>query len=63
MEVLEHSEEAIELDQDDPEVKLDLARAYLSVGDSKAAIELLEEVVAEGDIKQAAEARSMMKEI
>ncbi len=58
-----HSEEAIELDQDDPEVKLDMARAYLSVGDSKAAIELLEEVVAEGDIKQAAEARSMMKEI
>jgi pilus assembly protein FimV len=56
-------EEAVELDSDDPETKLDLARAYISMGDNEAARVMLEEVIAEGSDEQVAEAREMMTEI
>jgi pilus assembly protein FimV len=58
-----NDEEAIELDADDPETKLDLARAYISMGDGTAARELLEEVIAEGSEAQVKEARDMLAEI
>jgi len=56
-------EEAVELDADDPETKLDLARAYLSMGDLGAARRILEEVLDNGDEEQVAEARRMMQEL
>jgi pilus assembly protein FimV len=55
--------EAIELDTSDPETQLDLARAYLSMGDPEAAREMLEAVLAQGNEAQVAEARGMMKEL
>lgn len=59
---LPNEEEAVELDSEDPEVKLDLARAYISMGDPRAARALLEEVIEIGNEEQAAEARAMMRE-
>jgi pilus assembly protein FimV len=56
-------EEVVELDSDDPEVKLDLARAYISMGDPDAARAMLEEVIENGDDEQVAEAQEMMREI
>jgi pilus assembly protein FimV len=56
-------EEAVELDADDPETKLDLARAYISWGDTSAARELLHQVIDEGNEDQVAEARVMLGEI
>jgi FimV-like protein len=56
-------EEAVELDADDPETKLDLARAYLSMGDRKAAQDILEEVLAIGNEEQVEEARDMLREL
>ena len=53
----------MELDSDDPEVKLDLARAHISMGDFNAARLMLEEVIDSGNEKQAREAREMMDEI
>ena len=47
----------------DPELKLDLARAYLSLGDKEAARSMLEEVVKFGDEKQQVEAQQMMEEL
>ena len=52
-----------DLDTDDPEIKLDLARAYLSMGDREASRAMLEEVIAVGDESQVAEARAMMEEL
>ncbi len=47
----------------DPEIKLDLARAYISMGDKEAARVILEEVLDVGSDAQQAEARSMMEEL
>jgi pilus assembly protein FimV len=59
-----HIDEAMLLDEDsvDPEVRLDLARAYISMGDREAARVILEEVIEHGDEKQKAEAEDMLKE-
>ena len=54
--------EAHELQADDPEVKLDLARAYFAMGDKEAARSMLEEVLAGGSEEQQAEARNMLDE-
>ena len=59
------SEEASVLDEDsaDPEVRLDLARAYISMGDREAARAILGEVIEHGDEAQQAEAKSMLDEM
>lgn len=48
------------LGEDEAEVKLDLARAYMSMGDKDAARAILEEVVAEGNENQRETARKML---
>jgi pilus assembly protein FimV len=50
-------------EDDDPEIKLDLARAYLALGDKEACRSMLEEVLRNGSEEQQAEARQMMDEI
>jgi len=59
------SEEAKLLDEDsaDPEVRLDLARAYISMGDREAARVILDEVMEHGSDEQQAEARKMLDEL
>jgi len=54
-------EEAQILDEEsaDPEIQLDLARAYISMGDREAARVILEEVIANGSEEQQAEAHKM----
>ncbi len=54
-------EEAQLLDEEsaDPEIQLDLARAYISMGDREAARVILEEVIANGSEEQQAEANKM----
>lgn len=47
----------------DPEIKLDLARAYISMGDKEAARVILDEVLSTGSPGQREEARSMMDEL
>jgi len=44
----------------DPEIQLDLARAYISMGDKEAARVILDEVVNNGTEEQAEEARKML---
>lgn len=57
-----HVEDAELLDEEssDPEIQLDLARAYISMGDREAARVILEEVVNNGSEDQQAEARKML---
>ena len=55
--------EAVELDSDDPETRLDLARAYISVGDPEAAREMLSSVIENGSPEQVSEAREMLDEL
>jgi pilus assembly protein FimV len=57
-----HDDEASFLDTEssDPEIQLDLARAYISMGDKEAARVILEEVAANGSEEQQAEARKML---
>jgi pilus assembly protein FimV len=57
-----HEEDAELLDEEssDPEIQLDLARAYISMGDKEAARVILEEVVNNGSEDQQAEARKML---
>jgi pilus assembly protein FimV len=50
-------------EHDDPEIKLDLARAYLSLGDKEASKSMLDEVLNNGNETQKAEARQMMDEL
>ena len=59
--VAEDEEEAQLLDEEsaDPEIQLDLARAYISMGDREAARVILEEVIANGSEEQQAEANKM----
>ena len=55
------TEEAEVVDEEsaDPEIQLDLARAYISMGDKEAARVILEEVIANGTEDQQAEAQKM----
>jgi len=59
------SVEAQILDEDsaDPEVRLDLARAYISMGDREAARVILDEVLEQGLEEQQAEARKMLDKL
>ena len=54
-------EDAMVLDEEsaDPEIQLDLARAYISMGDKEAARVILEEVSANGSEEQQVEANKM----
>lgn len=55
-------DEASFLDEEssDPEIQLDLARAYISMGDKEAARVILEEVTTTGSEEQQAEAQKML---
>ena len=55
--------ELLDEESSDPEIQLDLARAYISMGDKEAARVILEEVVSNGSEEQQAEAKSMMDEL
>ncbi|GAA4648909.1 motility hub landmark protein FimV [Kistimonas scapharcae] len=65
------SEDATELDEDlefleetdETATKLDLARAYIEMGDQDGARDILEEVVREGDDAQKQEADSLLKKL
>jgi len=59
----EETEEAAEEGESDPEIKLDLARAYLSLGDKEASKSMLDEVLKTGNEVQQAEARQMLEEL
>ncbi|MFO7528834.1 MAG: FimV/HubP family polar landmark protein [Marinobacter sp.] len=48
---------------DEAATKLDLARAYIEMGDSDGARDILEEVTLEGDDAQKAEARDLLKNL
>ncbi|HLF30912.1 MAG TPA: FimV/HubP family polar landmark protein [Xanthomonadales bacterium] len=58
-------EDAAVLDEDsaDPEVRLDLARAYIAMGDKEAARVILAEVIEHGNANQQKEAKAMLGEI
>ena len=51
--------ELLDEESADPEIQLDLARAYISMGDKEAARVILEEVIAHGSDKQQTEAAKM----
>lgn len=61
--VTAYEDDVEDLEIDDPETKLDLARAYLSLGDKETSKSLLEEVIKSGNDAQIAEARQMMDEL
>ena len=44
-------------------IKLDLAKAYIDMGDSEGAKDILNEVIAEGNDQQQAEARELMSQV
>jgi pilus assembly protein FimV len=48
---------------DPMDTKLDLARAYLDMGDEEGARPVLEEVIEGGDLQQQAEARELLLRI
>ena len=48
------------LDTESVATKLDLARAYVDMGDSDGAREMLEEVLVEGDIQQQNDAQALL---
>jgi pilus assembly protein FimV len=50
----------LDTDSSDPEIQLDLARAYISMGDKEAARVILEEVASNGNEEQQAEAQKML---
>ncbi|MBT8048684.1 MAG: tetratricopeptide repeat protein [Xanthomonadales bacterium] len=52
--------EVLDEDSSDPEIQLDLARAYISMGDKEAARVILEEVGNNGTEEQREEARKML---
>jgi len=52
--------EVLDEESSDPEIQLDLARAYISMGDREAARVILEEVVSNGSEEQQKEARKML---
>lgn len=58
------SDDLAEIDElDEAGVKLDLARAYLDMGDSEGARNLLDEVLEEGSNRQRQEAQDLLKQI
>jgi pilus assembly protein FimV len=59
---LMHADTTLEL-VDDVETKLDLARAYIELGDNEGARGMLEEVLQEGNDAQKANAQAMLKEL
>jgi len=59
---LMHADTTLEL-VDDVETKLDLARAYIELGDTEGARGMLEEVLQEGNDAQKANAQTMLKEL
>jgi len=61
--VTTNEEEAIEPDVSDHEIKLDLARAYISMNDHDAARQMLKEVIEAGNDAQVREAQEMMGEL
>ena len=56
-------EEAIALEQEDPETQLDLARAYLAMGRADEVRNLLDSVLRSGTPEQVEEARAMLREL
>jgi pilus assembly protein FimV len=58
---VEEDAEVLDEESADPEIQLDLARAYISMGDKEAARVILDEVISNGTEEQQAEA-SKMKE-
>ena len=48
---------------DENATKLDLAKAYIDMGDSEGAKDILNEVIAEGNDQQQAEARELMSQV
>jgi len=52
--------ELLDEESSDPEIQLDLARAYISMGDKEAARVILEEVLANGNEEQQEDARKML---
>jgi pilus assembly protein FimV len=61
--ILEEDAEILDEESSDPEIQLDLARAYISMGDKEAARVILEEVAQNGSEEQQAEAASMMDQL
>ena len=59
----EPDDETSVLSDDDAEVKLDLARAYLSMDDKDSARALLEEIVEEGSSAHQAQARQLLDDL
>jgi pilus assembly protein FimV len=51
------------VDAESVATKLDLARAYIDMGDSEGAREMLEEVLQEGDIQQQSDAQTLLDNI
>jgi pilus assembly protein FimV len=51
--------DALDEERADPEIQLDLARAYISMGDKEAARVILEEVIANGTEEQQVDANKM----
>ena len=52
---------ALPVTEEDVETKLDLARAFLDLGDTEGARSILEEVVSEGNDRQRGEAESLLQ--
>ncbi|MGQ9686431.1 MAG: FimV/HubP family polar landmark protein, partial [Thiobacillaceae bacterium] len=60
------AEAAMEIDPEvweETNTKLDLARAYLEMGDHEGAREILQEVLSDGDSRQRAEAQKLLSEV
>lgn len=55
--------EVLDEESSDPEIQLDLARAYISMGDKEAARVILEEVQNNGNEEQQAEAKKMLNRL
>lgn len=55
--------EVLDEESSDPEIQLDLARAYISMGDKEAARVILDEVLTHGSDEQKAEAQSMKDQL
>jgi pilus assembly protein FimV len=53
--------EVLDEESSDPEIQLDLARAYISMGDKEAARVILEEVGINGSEEQQEEAKKMLE--
>ncbi len=57
--LVDEDAEVLDEDSADPEIQLDLARAYISMGDKEAARVILDEVIENGTDEQQAEANKM----